>query len=209
MHGLRSCQRCVGHRCGPFPVAGLVLIHVCVGGHVGLLQEFDSIDIDYDEVEVLRSARPRPLLADPHPDHNGKICLILDLDETLVHSSFKVCTLVCPRFVSLSLPLCGFVSPRHFGHQPVPNPDFIIPVEIEGTVHRVYVAKRPGCDEFLFRVSKLYEVVVFTASLAKVGNACMCFCGYHGPHVVVGAAVCKPVVGRVGYPRSYFEPVVP
>lgn len=39
----------------------------------------------------------------------GKPCLVLDLDETLVHSSFK----------------------------PVPNPDYVLPVEIEGTVHHV------------------------------------------------------------------------
>uniref|UniRef100_A0A672S8Z0 Mitochondrial import inner membrane translocase subunit TIM50 n=1 Tax=Sinocyclocheilus grahami TaxID=75366 RepID=A0A672S8Z0_SINGR len=39
----------------------------------------------------------------------GKICVIIDLDETLVHSSFK----------------------------PISNADFIVPVEIEGTTHQV------------------------------------------------------------------------
>uniref|UniRef100_A0A672S9P0 Mitochondrial import inner membrane translocase subunit TIM50 n=1 Tax=Sinocyclocheilus grahami TaxID=75366 RepID=A0A672S9P0_SINGR len=38
----------------------------------------------------------------------GKICVIIDLDETLVHSSFK----------------------------PISNADFIVPVEIEGTTHQ-------------------------------------------------------------------------
>ena len=66
----------------------------------------------------------------------------LDLDETLVHSSFK----------------------------PVPNSDYILPVEIDGTVHQVYVIKRPGCDEFLSRMGRVYEVVVFTASLAKYAD---------------------------------------
>ena len=46
--------------------------------------------------------------------------------------------------------------------------DFTIPVEIEGNYHNVYVIKRPGVDEFMKRVGELYEVVVFTASVAKV-----------------------------------------
>jgi len=45
--------------------------------------------------------------------------------------------------------------------------DFTIPVEIEGNYHNVYVIKRPGVDEFMKRVGELYEVVVFTASVAK------------------------------------------
>lgn len=71
----------------------------------------------------------------------GKKCLVLDLDETLVHSSFKIL------------------------HQA----DFTIPVEIEGQYHNVYVIKRPGVDQFMKRVGELYEVVVFTASVSKVG----------------------------------------
>lgn len=39
---------------------------------------------------------PRPLLPPIAPQHAGRKCLVLDLDETLVHSSFKVLTkLVC------------------------------------------------------------------------------------------------------------------
>jgi carboxy-terminal domain RNA polymerase II polypeptide A small phosphatase len=34
---------------------------------------------------------PRPLLPPISPQHAGRKCLVLDLDETLVHSSFKVC----------------------------------------------------------------------------------------------------------------------
>lgn len=33
---------------------------------------------------------PRPLLPPLSPKHAGRKCLVLDLDETLVHSSFKV-----------------------------------------------------------------------------------------------------------------------
>ncbi|TNN61905.1 Carboxy-terminal domain RNA polymerase II polypeptide A small phosphatase 1 [Liparis tanakae] len=52
--------------------------------------------------------------------------------------------------------------------KPVNNADFIIPVEIDGTVHQVYVLKRPHVDEFLRRMGELFECVLFTASLSKV-----------------------------------------
>jgi hypothetical protein len=35
-------------------------------------------------------------------------------------------------------------------------------------MHQVYVLKRPGVDTFMKRVGEIFEVVVFTASLAKV-----------------------------------------
>lgn len=69
-------------------------------------------------------------------------CLVLDLDETLVHSSFK----------------------------PVPNADYIIPVEIDNKVTDVYVIKRPWVDDFMTAMAEVYEVVVFTASLAKYAD---------------------------------------
>lgn len=72
----------------------------------------------------------------------GKKCLVLDLDETLVHSSFK----------------------------PVPNADFVIPVEIDNQVHQVYVLKRPGVDQFLKSMAEKFELVIFTASLAKYAD---------------------------------------
>ncbi|CDS12650.1 Putative Phosphatase PSR1 [Lichtheimia ramosa] len=75
-------------------------------------------------------------------EHTGRKCLVLDLDETLVHSSFKV----------------------------IPNPDFIVPVEIDNQYHNVYVLKRPGVDEFMRKMGELYEIVVFTASLSKYAD---------------------------------------
>ena len=54
--------------------------------------------------------------------------------------------------------------------QPIPNADFIVPVEIDGTVHQVYVLKRPHVDEFLKKMGELYECVLFTASLAKYAD---------------------------------------
>lgn len=55
------------------------------------------------------------------PEDVHKKTLVLDLDETLVHSSFK----------------------------PIPNPDYIIPVEIDGRLVDVYVLKRPWLDHFM------------------------------------------------------------
>jgi Dullard-like phosphatase family protein len=82
------------------------------------------------------------LLPPQREDHKGRKTLVLDLDETLVHSSFR----------------------------PVPSPDFIITIELDGVSHKVYVQKRPGVDEFLEAVAKKFEVVVFTASLDKYAN---------------------------------------
>lgn len=46
----------------------------------------------------------------------------------------------------------------------------MVPVEIDGTVHQVYVLKRPYVDEFLRKMGELYECVLFTASLAKYAD---------------------------------------
>ena len=61
-----------------------------------------------------------------------------------------------------------------FSFQPISNADFIVPVEIDGTVHQVYVLKRPFVDEFLKKMGELFECVLFTASLAKVTYWTLC-----------------------------------
>ena len=73
----------------------------------------------------------------------GKKTLVLDLDETLVHSSFEF----------------------------LPDADLILPVEVAGISQDVYVRKRPGLDEFLRFVGEHYEVGVFTASVIKYADA--------------------------------------
>ncbi|XP_023678640.1 CTD (carboxy-terminal domain, RNA polymerase II, polypeptide A) small phosphatase-like b isoform X4 [Paramormyrops kingsleyae] len=89
---------------------------------------------------------PKPpakyLLPEMNISDYGKKCVVIDLDETLVHSSFK----------------------------PISNADFIVPVEIDGTVHQVYVLKRPHVDEFLQKMGELFECILFTASLAKYAD---------------------------------------
>uniref|UniRef100_A0A915IR08 protein-serine/threonine phosphatase n=1 Tax=Romanomermis culicivorax TaxID=13658 RepID=A0A915IR08_ROMCU len=79
------------------------------------------------------------LLPPVHKRDLDKKCLIVDLDETLVHSSFQV----------------------------IDNPDFVIPVEIDNIIHQIYVRKRPHVDEFLRKIDDLFECVLFTASLGK------------------------------------------
>ncbi|WVN86444.1 uncharacterized protein L203_101608 [Cryptococcus depauperatus CBS 7841] len=88
------------------------------------------------------NGQPTPLLPPLAAKHRGRKCLVLDLDETLLHSSFKQ----------------------------LPTADYIVPVEIESQVHNVYVVKRPGVDQFLADMAKHYEIVVFTASLSKYAD---------------------------------------
>lgn len=74
--------------------------------------------------------------------NSQKKTLVLDLDETLVHSSFTQ----------------------------INKPDITLNVDIESSKCSIYVLKRPHLEEFLEGVSKLYEIVIYTASLAKYAN---------------------------------------
>ncbi|TRM69569.1 HAD-like domain-containing protein [Schizophyllum amplum] len=115
-------------------------------------EDRQSLDEQAEEERLIRKGgnglpvgpdgKPKPLLPPIAPQHVGKKCLVLDLDETLVHSSFKA----------------------------VPQVDFVVPVEIECHWHHFHVLKRPGVDNFLKRMGELYEVVVFTASLSKYAD---------------------------------------
>jgi RNA polymerase II subunit A small phosphatase-like protein len=58
------------------------------------------------------------LLGPQRREDIGKKTLVLDLDETLVHSSFK----------------------------PIDNPDIVLPVEIEGSICNIFILVRPGVD---------------------------------------------------------------
>jgi RNA polymerase II subunit A small phosphatase-like protein len=71
---------------------------------------------------------------------------VLDLDETLVHSAFK------PFDV---------------------KSDIILKIEFENKIHDIHVLIRPGVEEFLERMAKHYELVIFTASLSKYADPLM------------------------------------
>lgn len=45
-----------------------------------------------------------------------------------------------------------------------------MPVEIDNQIHYVYVLKRPYVDEFMRRMGLHFEIVLFTASLAKYAD---------------------------------------
>ena len=73
----------------------------------------------------------------------SKKTLILDLDETLVHSQFT-------PFSRKS--------------------DFILNINIEGENKTLYVLKRPHVDKFLYELSMMYEIIIFTASISQYAN---------------------------------------
>ena len=72
----------------------------------------------------------------------GLKTLVLDLDETLVHSMFE----------------------------PSGEFDFVVKVNVEGNWYNVYVKERPGLETFLEEAAELFELVVYTASLANYAD---------------------------------------
>lgn len=70
---------------------------------------------------------------------HGRKTLLLDVDETLVHSSFT----------------------------PTDKADIVLPIDIEGRTCNIFVLVRPSCVQFIKEVAKYFEVVIFTASLSK------------------------------------------
>lgn len=87
-----------------------------------------------DLSDVMSTCRPAIL---PKESRERKpITLVLDLDETLVHSSLEHCE----------------------------DADFTFKVFFNMKDHTVYVKKRPHLQSFLEKVAEMFEVVVFTAS---------------------------------------------
>ncbi|XP_074307989.1 uncharacterized protein LOC141642900 [Silene latifolia] len=87
-----------------------------------------------DLSEVVPSGRPTIL---PKESRERKpVTLVLDLDETLVHSTLEHCE----------------------------SSDFTFTVFFNMKEHIVYVKERPHLRTFLKRVAEMFEVVVFTAS---------------------------------------------
>lgn len=113
-------------------------------------------------------APPRPLIPRRQPSyintpdlaagakHHQKT-LILDLDETLIHSMSKGGRMSSGHMVEVRLNTT-YVG---VGGQATIGPQHPI---------LYYVHKRPHCDEFLRRVSKWYNLVVFTASVQEYAD---------------------------------------
>jgi len=76
------------------------------------------------------------LLPPKNKNDKDKLTLILDLDETLIHSSFIA----------------------------IPNSDFKFLIDVEFNRLEVYVCIRPGAERFIKAVAPHFELVVFTAA---------------------------------------------
>ncbi|KAL4914236.1 NLI interacting factor-like phosphatase-domain-containing protein [Aspergillus aurantiobrunneus] len=112
---------------------------------------------------------PRPLIPSRLPSYtatgrNARIpqkTLVLDLDETLIHSLAKGGRMSSGHMVEVKLatPMTTTLSPG-------------APPTTLGPQHPIlyYVHKRPHCDEFLRKVCKWYKLVVFTASVQEYAD---------------------------------------
>jgi len=135
-------------------ISSIVSWYDCLA-NPGLDAEMVSSDVDVD-VEVEDSDQHRVVEFNPYlfiknlPAHqpclrtllpprlstDPKICLVLDLDETLVHCSTEM------------------LFPA----------DVVFPVFFNNVQYTVFARKRPYIEEFLSAMSRLFEIVVFTAS---------------------------------------------
>jgi len=78
-----------------------------------------------------------PLLPNKSSKFEGKKTLVLDIDETLVHSSFF----------------------------PFEKNDLVLNVNFDGIFYNIYVLVRPGVEQFIKNISKYFEIITFTASI--------------------------------------------
>ena len=110
-------------------------------------------------------APPRPLIPRRQPSYSstipsqssrlGQKTLVIDLDETLIHSLAKGGRMSSGHMVEVKLNTTVGYGGQTLGPQ-----------------HPIlyYVHKRPHCDDFLKRVCKWYKLVVFTASVQEYAD---------------------------------------
>ena len=108
---------------------------------------------------------PRPIVPRRHPSYSlgysndaPKKTLIIDLDETLIHSMAKGGRMSTGHMVEVRLNY-----PTSSG---APN----TPAIASGVPILYYVHERPACHEFLRKVSRWYNLVVFTASVQEYAD---------------------------------------
>ena len=109
---------------------------------VRVVQQHNAIRYDLSPLSPLSSHRLRLV---------RRKVLVLDLDETLIHSRHA-----------------GLLRSSEDAGFP---PDFILRVAIDNHPVRFLVHKRPHVDHFLSVVSQWFELVVFTASMEIYGKA--------------------------------------
>ena len=79
----------------------------------------------------------------PKKNFNKKKTLVLDLDETLVHSQFE-----------------PFDRPS----------DITLRLNLDNEIHDIFILVRPGVNQFLENMGKIFELVIFTASLSSYAD---------------------------------------
>ncbi|KAJ6307637.1 hypothetical protein OIU76_017435 [Salix suchowensis] len=103
-------------------------------------EEFDDFDpyLFIKNLPELSSVVPtfRPMLLPKQTRSCPPTTLVLDLDETLVHSTLEPCD----------------------------DADFTFPVNFNLQQHTVFVRCRPYLRDFMERVSSIFEILIFTAS---------------------------------------------
>ncbi|CAO2198196.1 unnamed protein product [Urochloa humidicola] len=144
----------VTSRCGSLP-----LIESAAETSINSKSCSSEVDLCFSNSEVLEWLNPHlsdedlPDLVDfaelnsntaPATKEGGtrKVTLVLDLDETLVHSTMDQCD----------------------------DADFTFPVFCDMKEHVVYVKKRPHVHMFLEKMAEMFEVVIFTASQSVYAN---------------------------------------
>jgi len=148
----RSCFRCFFNKNSLNAVDVVNMDEHRVASNIEVLQDVDvnpagepgateNIEEAHTEMQEREVSESEGLLGPRDPADIGRKCLVLDLDETLVHSSF----------------------------QPV-NCSFCVPIVLDSVQHDVYVMKRPFVDEFLAECAKTFELIIFTASLSEYAN---------------------------------------
>jgi CTD nuclear envelope phosphatase 1 len=119
---------------------------------------------------------PRPLVPRRQPSYSNLVprspsrvpasqeqkTLVLDLDETLIHSLAKGGRMSSGHMVEVKLNAPVAVS----------TPQATQPTQYIGPQHPIlyYVHKRPHCDEFLKKICKWYKLVIFTASVQEYAD---------------------------------------
>lgn len=103
---------------------------------------------------------------------------VLDLDETLVHCSLE--EVDC---------------------------DLTLDIPYQGLTNRVYVKIRPGFEEFVKRVSSVFEVVVFTASQKIYGAALLIVthCSHWPPPLIFLTGLADMLLDKLDPSGKFFQ----
>lgn len=113
-----------------------------------------------DEYASSSTERKRvPLLPPQSKEDEGKVCVVLDMDETLLHSEFGE--------------HCSNLRQREDRPTVTSKEDFRLRVLYHGSIETIRVYTRPGLRTFLRKAAEHFEVVVFTAALPVYANAAL------------------------------------